>query len=130
MWFPFLASDEVSESLRAAFDDVGGALRDASYRVRAELATARFDVGQDGKPTDPAIHDAIRDATKAQLAFWADTGDITGAGAQNGGGSILSVSLPGGAGTTSIAAKRDARVAPAVTEILRACDGVEWDVQY
>ena len=130
MWFPFLDVSDLSAALRAAFEDPDAAVRDASYRVRAELATAIFEVDQDGNPTAQAVTDAIKDATRAQLTFWADTGDLTGAGAQNGGGSILSVSLPGGGGTTSLTAKQDARVAPAVTEILRHADGIAWDVQY
>lgn len=130
MWFPFLEVSDLSTTVQAALEDPESAVRDASYRVKAELATAIFEVDQDGNPTEQSVTDAIKDATRAQLAFWAETGDLTGAGAQIGGGSILSVSLPGGGGTTSLNAKRDARTAPAVTEILRNADGIVWDVQY
>lgn len=130
MWFPFLAEAEVHASLAAAFDDLTAAIRSASYRVRDELSTARFDVGQDGYPTDSDVVQAIMDATLAQLTFWAETGDITGAGVQSGGGSILSVSLPGGSGTTDYASKQAARTAPAVGEVLRGCEAIDWAVTY
>lgn len=130
MWFPFLTANDLPAALVAAFDDVDGEIRRASYRVRAELRTARFETDQDGNPTDANVSAAIMDATKAQLAFWAETGDASGAAAQNGGGSILSVSLPGGAGTTDVNRKQDAREAPAVTEILRTCPGIDWAVSY
>lgn len=133
MWFPFVGVDDIGD-LAAAFEDPGHSVRMASYRVLDELRTATFEVhaagDAEGRPVEAAVTDAIKDATKAQLAFWAETGDESGAGAQNGGGSILSVSLPGGAGTTSIAAKREARVAPAVSEILRAAPGIRWGVGY
>lgn len=116
MWFPFLVGDSAE-------------IRAASYRVRDELKTARFDVDQDGKPTDPVVLKAIEDATTAQLAFWAETGDSTGAVAQSGGGSILSVRLPGGS-ATDVRSKQDARTAPAVAEILRSCPGITWAVMY
>lgn len=130
MWFPFLVPEDVSEGVAAAFDDLDAEIRRASYRVRDELLTARFDVDQDGNPIEDSVREAIQDATKAQLAFWAETGDPSGAGAQNGGGSILSVSLPGGSGTTDAATKQAARIAPTVTEVLRNCDGITWAVNY
>lgn len=127
MWFPFLTEAGLPAEL-SALGDAG--IRAASYRVRDELNTARFDVDQEGNPTDPDVKEAIKDATLAQLAFFAETGDMTGAAAQNGGGSILSVTMPGGAGTTDVRAKQDARTAPAVSEILRGCPGIEWAVGY
>lgn len=130
MWFPFLAPEDVSDGVAAAFDDLAAEIRRASYRVRDELLTATFDVDQDGNPIEDAVREAIQDATKAQLAFWAETGDPSGAGAQNGGGSILSVSLPGGSGTTDAATKQAARVAPTVGEVLHNCDGITWAVSY
>ncbi|MEW1706984.1 hypothetical protein AB0230_07055 [Microbacterium sp. NPDC089190] len=133
MWFPFVEVSEIGD-LAAAFEDPAQSIRTASYRVFDELRTASFDVhaaGDDeGHPVDWHVTAAIKDATKAQLSFWAETGDESGAGAQNGGGSILSVSLPGGGGTTSLAAKQEARVAPAVAEILRAAPGIRWGVGY
>lgn len=131
VWFPFISTSDVSDGVAAAFDDLDQAIRNASYRVLDELRTASFEVRtSDGQPVDPTVTDAIIDATKAQLGFWAETGDESGAGAQNGGGSILSVSLPGGSGTTSVTAKQEARMAPAVAEILRAAPGITWGVAY
>lgn len=133
MWFPFVEVSEIGD-LAAAFEDPEQSTRNASYRVLDELRAASFDVhaaGEDeGRPVDPHVTAAIQDATKAQLAFWAETADESGAGAQNGGGSILSVSLPGGGGTTSLAAKQEARIAPAVAEILRVAPGIRWGVGY
>lgn len=133
MWFPFLELSEIGD-LADAFDDPEQSIRLASYRVLNELRTAAFEVhayGDDaGKPVEVLVTAAIQDATKAQLTFWAETGDESGAGAQNGGGSILSVSLPGGSGTTSVTAKQEARIAPAVAEILRAAPGIRWGVGY
>jgi len=130
MWFPFLDEPDVPEHVAEEFDDLEASIREASHRVRSALKTARFDVDGDSRPTDPDVIDAIQDATLAQLAFWAETGDSTGAGAQIGGGSILSVSLPGGGGTTDARTKQEAREAPAVDEILRSCPGIVWEVGY
>lgn len=131
MWFPFIEESDLDEELAAAFTDPTHSIRTASYRVLDELRTATFEVRtSDGQPVDGTVTEAIKDATIAQLSFWAETGDETGAGAQNGGGSILSVSLPGGSGTTSIAAKQEARIAPTVADILRAAPGIRWGVGY
>lgn len=130
MWFPFLVEADVPTTVAAAFEDLTAAVRSASYRVRDELKTARFEVDEEWRPVDAGVVTAIEDATLAQLAFWAETGDMSGAAAQSGGGSILSVSLPGGSGTTDPAAKQAARVAPAAAEALRNCDGIEWAVTY
>lgn len=134
MWFPFVAVADVPEALRADFADLDTSIRTASYRVLDELRTARFEVHvggeHDGHPVHEHVEKAIQDATIAQLSFWAETGDESGAGAQAGGGSILSVSLPGGSGTTDLAAKRDARLAPAVADILRAIPDIQWGVGY
>lgn len=130
MWFPYAETSDVPAAVAEEFDDVAFTLRTASYAVRAALKTARFEVDADGHPTDPEVESSIKDATLALMVFWAETGDTTGAGAQNGGGSILSVSLPGGSGTTDARAKQDARDAPAVTEILRSCPGIDWAVMY
>lgn len=131
VWFPYVEASEISSHVADAYDDIDLSIRAASARVRAELKTARFAVDHTtGKPVDENVIAAIEDATKAQLAFWVETGDETGAGAQVGGGSILSVSLPGGSGSSSATDKEAARVAPAVAEILRNAPGIEWSVSY
>lgn len=129
-WFPFLIASEVDPSLQAAFTDLDRSIREASYGVRDELTAATFAVDADGVPVDTDVKDAIMDATRAQLAFWAETGDDSGALAQVGGGSILSVTLPGGAGAKTAREKAEARRAPAVESILRSCPGIEWSVGY
>lgn len=130
MWFPYAEASDVPESVAAELEDVAFSIRNASYRIRDALRTARFAVNEDGHPTDDGVATAIKDATLAQLAFWAETGDTTGAGAQNGGGSILSVSLPGGGGMSDARAKQDALDAPTVEMILRSCPGIAWGVGY
>lgn len=134
MWFPFVEESDLTGDLEGAFADPARSIRNASYRVLDELRTATFEVHNggehDGHPVAEHVGEAIKDATLAQLSFWAETGDESGAGAQNGGGSILSVSLPGGSGSTSLTDKREARIAPAVSEILRACPDIHWGVGY
>ncbi|MGI6878833.1 hypothetical protein [Microbacterium sp. gxy059] len=130
MWHPFITAEEVPEAVAAALADVDHAIAAASRRVRGALKTARFATDADGRPTDPDVENAIKEATLAQLAFWADTGDETGAAAQAGGGSILSVTLPGGGGATDARSKQEAREAPAVDDILRSCEGITWEVHY
>ncbi len=130
MWFPYAETADVPASVAEEFDDVEFTIRTASYAIRNALKTARFDIDADGRPVDAAVATSIKDATLALMAFWAETGDSTGAGAQNGGGSILSVSLPGGSGTTDARSKQDARDAPSVEEILRSCPGIDWAVMY
>jgi len=92
VWFPYAEAADVPASVAEEFDDVAFTLRTASYAIRSSLKTARFDTDTDGRPTDSDVEACIKDATLALMAFWAETGDSTGAGAQNGGGSILSVS--------------------------------------
>lgn len=130
MWFPYAEASDVPAGIAEDLDDLEHALRTASYAIRNVLKTASFEVDDEGRPADDHIAEALKDATLAQLAFWSETGDPTGAGIQGGGGSILSVSLPGGSGTTDARTKQDARDAPAVEEILRSCPGIDWAVRY
>lgn len=129
-WFPYVTSDNLPDGMDAQFVDVDLAIKDASYRIRDALKSARFAVDSAGVPVDADVKTAIQDATIAQLAFWGETGDTTGAGAQTGGGSILSLSLPGGTGTLSAREKAEARDAPTVGDILRSCPGIDWNVGY
>lgn len=129
MWFPYLQEADVPGTIGDDFPDLKQSIRMASYRVRDELKTARFEVAADGRPVDQQVADAIKDATLAQLTYWGETGDESGAVAGGSGGSILSVTLPGG-GAQSAATKQEARTAPAVAEILRSCPGIDWAVQY
>lgn len=128
MWFPFVQIHETRN------DETEQEIMLASYRVLDELKTARFVVHatgpEEGQPVDPMVVDAIKLATIKQIDFWRETGNASGAATQMGGGSILSVTLPGGQGTTSAVEKQASRVSPEVTEILRACPGIRWEVGY
>lgn len=72
-------------------------LRAASIEVEKLTRRARYDVDEDGFPTDPDISDAFTEATCAIVEYWAETDDPTGAEAIAGAVKIGSVSL----GTTS-----------------------------
>lgn len=61
--------------------DVGGQLRRASRLVDKATRTAVYAIGPDGAPTSPEVVAILRDATCAQVAYWAETGDASGAGA-------------------------------------------------
>jgi hypothetical protein len=64
-------------------------LRSASMLVRRATMTAVYDVDIEGRPTNPAILGAFRDATCSQAATWAALGvdPVTGAAA---GGKVAS----------------------------------------
>lgn len=55
-------------------DQLDGALRAASRRVRHATRAARYDVGTSGLPTDPDVVEAFRDATVAQCLLWLTNG--------------------------------------------------------
>lgn len=59
-----------------------GRLLDRATRdVNAEILTAVYDVGDNGRATDPKILDALRNATLEQAAYRVSAGDGGGAGA-------------------------------------------------
>ncbi|WP_350351882.1 hypothetical protein ABS642_00775 [Microbacterium sp. A8/3-1] len=72
-------------------------LRAASVEVERITRRARYDVDEDGFPTDVDIADAFTEATCAIGEYWGITDDVTGAEAVAGAVKIGSVSL----GTTS-----------------------------
>ena len=55
-------------------DTLDGALRAASRRVRHATRAARYDVGNDGKPSDPDVVDAFKEATVVQCLLWLANG--------------------------------------------------------
>ncbi|HEY9476479.1 MAG TPA: hypothetical protein VIS06_21845 [Mycobacteriales bacterium] len=65
----------------------------ASRRVDRLLLPAVYDVDDTGAPTDPAVIEAVRDATCAQAAWWLETGDESGAAGQYQSVGIGSVNL-------------------------------------
>jgi hypothetical protein len=52
-------------------DNADTLLRDASALVRKATRNDRYDVDAAGKPTDPDVIEAFRDATCKQVAIWA-----------------------------------------------------------
>ncbi|MEX5711823.1 hypothetical protein AB1484_26905 [Parafrankia sp. FMc6] len=54
-------------------------LRGASLLIRHMTREAIYAVDTTGRPTDSAVAAAMRDATCAQAAYWAETGDPQGA---------------------------------------------------
>ena len=89
-------------------------LRRASGVIDTLTRHSYFLADADGTPTDTDVLDVFRDATSAQVAYWQETGDITGAEAQGGSFSIGSVKI-GAAGDTS---SKQSRIAPEAVQIL------------
>lgn len=73
--------------------ELNAVLRRASTQVESYVRLARYDVDDDGYPIDPAVAEAMTEATCAQVTWWDETGDVTGADAISGVTKILSVSL-------------------------------------
>ncbi|RLU85882.1 hypothetical protein CTZ27_26305 [Streptomyces griseocarneus] len=68
----------------------------AAQDVDSALLTAIYAVDDDGDPTDPAIAQALADATCAQVEYWLESGDNgIGAAGQWESVSIGPVSLSG-----------------------------------
>lgn len=105
----------------ASEDVINARLRRASSVIDGLTRNARFAADADGYPTDEAISDAFRDATCAQVAWWDETDDITGAGSQEGTLSIGSVSIGSRGRTTGNGAPDAAssRHAPEAIQILQ-----------
>lgn len=94
------------------------ALAAASLVVDELLLTAVYDVDVEGMPTDPAVVDALKQATCAQAAYQAALGDPAGVGAGHiSQASIGSISFtraaPGSQGSTP------GRYSPQAVQILR-----------
>ena len=95
-------------------------LRRASGVIDGLTRHSKFASDVDGYPTDIDVSDVFRDATCAQVAFWDENGDPTGAGSQDGSFSIGSVSI-GARGRSAGSGAPDAqqsRVAPEAVQIL------------
>ncbi|MEU9640943.1 hypothetical protein [Streptomyces sp. NPDC048188] len=110
----------------AAPDDAERLLASASRMLDARvLAYCRYDVDTAGAPSDPDVAEAIGRAVCAQVAWWDEIGDHTGAaGAGYGSVSIGSVSLgrtTGSAASSASGGDSAARqIAPQVADELRA----------
>lgn len=92
----------------------------ASLHIDSMLRNAVYEADDDGYPVDLDILEALRDATLAQVAYWEETGDVSGAmsGAQSMG--IGSVNIGGikSAGDTP-QSKNESRHAPEAVNLLR-----------
>ncbi|MEV7793419.1 hypothetical protein AB0O68_15710 [Streptomyces sp. NPDC087512] len=103
-------------------DDADRLLTAASRMLDARvLAYCRYDVDTAGMPTDPDVAEAIGRAVCAQVAWWGEVGDSTGAvGVGYGSVSIGSVNL--GRSVTSVSGDDSAarQLAPQVADELRA----------
>ncbi|AZM46569.1 hypothetical protein DMB38_12770 [Streptomyces sp. WAC 06738] len=101
-------------------------LRDASRMLDAEvLRYCWYDVDPDGYPSNSTVRESVRDAVCAQVAWWGELGDSTGAAAAGWGSvSIGSVSLSGGAGGAGGGGQRPParQVAPQAGDVLRSPD--------
>ncbi|EGJ77693.1 hypothetical protein STTU_4904 [Streptomyces sp. Tu6071] len=98
-------------------------LADASRMLDARvLAYCRYDVTPAGLPADPVVAEAIGRAVCAQVAWWGEVGDSTGAaGVGWGSVAIGSVSLGGrAAGAISGDDSAARQLAPQVADELRA----------
>lgn len=93
-------------------------IRRASLHIDSLLTTAVYTVDEDGGPVDLPVIEALRDATCAQVAWWVETGDVTGASAQWQGVSAGSVSLTRGYKAGSSNTGQEARTAPEAIQIL------------
>jgi hypothetical protein len=97
-------------------------LADASRMLDAlVLAFCRYDVDDDGMPTDDTVAAAIGRAVCAQVAWWDEIGDHTGA-AGVGYGSVAIGSVNLGRSVTSVSGDDSAarQLAPQVWDELRA----------
>jgi hypothetical protein len=108
------------EELDASDTEAKAGLRRASNEVRGLTRTTVYETDDDGLPTDTAVLEAFKDATCAFVAYWDETGDITGGNAIAGPVKILSVTLGGTAtGGASSRSAADARRADEAVTILR-----------
>lgn len=92
-------------------------LQAASRLVDWLIRFSVYETDADDGPTDPAVLEALRDATVAQYRFWQDTGDSAGAGM--GAVSIGSLSLSASAVKTVAAGGQESRIAPEAVQILQ-----------
>ncbi|MDN4598458.1 hypothetical protein [Leifsonia virtsii] len=96
-------------------------LRRASGVIDGLTRLARFEMDDDGFPTDPDVSRAFTEATCAQVEYWETTDDPTGAESTMGPVRIGSVSLGGsgvGGGAQNTRSASDSRISPEAVEIL------------
>lgn len=114
-YYDYIGADDPGDEAA----DLEAMLRRASAQVDGYLRGARYDVDEDGYPTDPDVDEAITDATCAQVEWWQQTGDVTGADANAGAVRILSVSLGSSSAATAQRTAAEARASSEAIDILR-----------
>ncbi|RLL66991.1 hypothetical protein [Streptomyces sp. Z26] len=99
-------------------------LRNASRMLEARaLRTAWYDTDADGMPTHPAVRAALRDAVCAQVAWWGEIGDSSGASAVGWGAvEIGSAKLSRSLTATDASASPARQLAEAAIDALTAPD--------
>jgi len=127
-YYDFIGGDDPNENAEGqpvaeptSDKELNARLRRASSVIDSHTRHDRYEVDDDGYPTNPEIADAFKEATCAQAQWFDETDDITGAASQEGTVSIGSVSM-GARGRSSGGASADAagsRIAPEAVEILR-----------
>lgn len=119
----YATTTDLANYLRAAPPlDAAGLLADATTMLDTRvLAYCRYDVDDDGMPSDPDVAKAIARAVCAQVAWWDEVGDSTGA-AGVGYGSVAIGSVNLGRSVTSVSGDDSAarQIAPQVADELRA----------
>lgn len=95
-------------------------LRRCSADIDRYTLTAHYLRDDTGYPTDPAIIEALKDATCAQAAWYLETsdGDATGAAGQYDSVSIGSVSMSKRSGSDTTATPASSRESPEAIQIL------------
>ncbi|MGW3191596.1 hypothetical protein ACWDBT_27525 [Streptomyces ardesiacus] len=119
----YATTTDLANYLQAAAPlDVAHLLEGASRMLDTRvLAYCRYDVDEEGMPSDPDVKAAIGRAVCAQVAWWDEVGDSTGAaGVGYGNVAIGSVNL--GRSVTSVSGDDSAarQIAPQVADELRA----------
>lgn len=111
---------EAEEPTAVVEKDLNAKLRRASGVIDGLTRRARFEVDEDGYPADSDVADAFKEATCAQVAWWDDTDDVTGAGSQDGTFSIGSVTIGARGRSTGNGAPDagESRIAPEAISIL------------
>ena len=104
--------------------DIDKLLRDASRMLTAEVfRLCWYEVDEDGYPSNTTVREAFRDAVCAQVSWWGELGDSSGAAAVGWGSVRLgSAQLSRSVTATSGSAAPAREVAPAAWDILRSDD--------
>lgn len=112
----FVNSDYCDDPDDVDLKEIAKLLRRSSGVIEILTRTAVYETDDEGLPTDIDVQDAMRDAVCAQVAYFLETGDASGAAAAAPASSIGSLSLGGKA-----QAGRDlqeSRYSPEAIEIL------------